>query len=1038
MNAVPRHNYDRVPQGPARSGRRDRSGERSFRRLLTALAVTAGVLCVLGIASVAMPAQAQAADPVGCNYAQSGTGRYADTICWIDFSSFDNPTARSAAGQPMSLSLPGGYTATFVVEARPVAGYADISSCIADEPLPFWTFSLGPPATSWPLGALEYRNIAGRPGLLNTNGVPPGGTFPPACRGNGTGADLILSNIQVRDAVGQPVPGYGIVSTEAEASTHVGGEGIVWRSDRTLSLLDTINPRGGGCVGGRVTGFGTSTVTCAGLGGASYGTSLVFAESPTFFSTASVNPSGILGTTYGFVTSKLRLNKVADQLQAPSDSFNLAVSAGSTVLGSGATNGALTGTTGEVTILTGGSFDLAETGAAGTDLANYNQSWACNRNGVSDPSLSSTGNTSKAVTPGVGDFIDCTVTNNLKRANLSIVKSATPSPAVPGTNETYTLVVRNSGPDAARNVRVSDPLARGLTFVSASQGCTFANGSVSCVVASLAAGASQTFTVTARIGSAATGCSEIENTGTVTSDTFDPDAGNNRSTVCPPIEPLADLAIVKRALSNRLVPGREIEYELVVTNSGPSAARDVRVSDPLPRGLSFISASRGCTFASGTVTCTAASLDSGRSLTFRVVTRVAANVTEESVTNIATVESPTRDPDPRNNRDRETVPSGPEADLSITKTPSVDRVAVGGQLFYTLVIRNDGPSDAHDVVVTDDAGAGLTLLSARGSQGASCSTTASRVTCRLGTLAVGGTAQVLVSARADRAGELTNSVTVESPTEDPDPRNNRDERRITGDPGPQPQPADLEIVKTSNRRAILGSENITYTLRVRNNGPGVSTGVQVVDTPSLPIKIVSIRSSVGRCTTTLPIRCDLGTLQVGASVTISVVAQPKAPGTLRNSASVTGDLPDSNARNNIDGTATSVQGLLRIRKTASTSKIRAGGSLSYRITVTNASSFALRSVRVCDDLPAGLAFVSANPKATLSKGQHCWTVRTLGAKKSKTFTVRVRVLRGTSGRKVNTATATAPNARGARSRAAADTAPIQVIAGVVRAGGVTG
>ncbi len=597
-------------------------------------------------------------------------------------------------------------------------------------------------------------------------------------------------------------------------------------------------------------------------------------------------------------------------------------------------------------------------------------------------------------------------------------------------------MVRNNGPDAAQNVRVTDSLPANVSYVSSSAGCSITGSTIGCGLPTLAVGASHTFQVTVRVAASAEGT--LTNSADVTNDVPDPDPRNNRDDERVPVEPLADLAIVKRALSNRLVPGREIEYELVVTNYGPSTARDVRVSDPLPRGLSFVSASRGCTFASGTVTCTAASLDSGRSLTFRVVTRVAANVTEESVTNTATVESPTRDPDRTNNRDRETVPSGPEADLSITKTPSVDRLAVGGQLFYTLVIRNAGPSDAQDVVVTDTAGAGLTLLSARGSQGASCSVAVSRVTCRLGTLAVGGTAQVLVSARADQVGELPNEATVDSPTEDPDPRNNRDGRIVTVDPGPLPQPADLEIVKTSNRRAVLGSGNITYTLRVRNLGPGVATGVQVVDTPSLPIKIVSTRSSVGRCTTSVPVRCDLGTLRVGARVTVRIVAQPMAPGTLRNSASVTGDVPDPNARNNIDGTATTVQGLLRIRKTASTSRIRAGGSLSYRITVTNASSFALRSVRVCDDLPSGLVFASASPKATPSKGQHCWTVRTLGAKKSTTFTVRVRVLRGTSGRKVNTATATAPNARGARSRAAADTAPIQVIAGVVRAGGVTG
>jgi uncharacterized repeat protein (TIGR01451 family) len=624
------------------------------------------------------------------------------------------------------------------------------------------------------------------------------------------------------------------------------------------------------------------------------------------------------------------------------------------------------------------------------------------------------------------------------RADLSIDKRATSSPAFPGRDITYELVVRNNGPSAATNVRVSDPLPSNLSYVSSSAGCSLVGATVDCTLGSLAAAATHTFTVTARVADAATG--ELVNDATVGSDTEDPDPRNNRDTERVPVEPLADLEIVKRALTDRVVPGRQVAFELIVTNHGPSVARDVRMSDPLPRGLSFVSASSGCSFAGGSVTCTAGELASGRSIAFRVVTRVGASVTADSITNTASVESTTRDPDPGNNRDTERVPSGPEADVSITKIPSVDRVAVGGQLFYTLLVRNDGPSDAQNVVVTDTAGAGLTLLSARGGQGTSCTVAAARVTCRLGTLAAGGSAQVLVSARADRAGELTNTAKVDTTTKDPDPSNNRDERRVTGDPPPTtaPQPADLEIVKTSNRRAVLGSGTITYTLRIRNNGPGAATGVQVIDTPSLPVKVRSVRTSAGRCTTTTPIRCDLGTLASGASATVRIVAQPQAPGMLRNSASVTGDVPDPRTENNIDGTSTRVQGLLKVKKSVSAKTVRAGGTVTYKIRVSNASAFALRSVRVCDDLPSGLVFVSSTPKAKLSKGKHCWTIRALGAKKSKTFTMKVRVLRGAGGRKVNVATATAPNARGARSRAATGTAAIRVLPVAARGGGVTG
>ena len=337
--------------GPRWIGRR--SGGRA-RRMLVALRVTAGA-CVGMAALTAGPAAA--AGPQGCNYAQSGSGKYADTICWVDFSSFNPTLAASPAAQPMTVSLPGGYTASFTVAARPVPGYVDISSCVRPMPVPFWT------SPSWPFGGQAYTGVAGEPGLLNTGGVPAGGApsgTTPACSPPTGGVNLQLNNISVTDAAGQPVTGYGIVSTEAEASTSVGNEGIQWTSDTPLSLLDQINPTAtGGCVGAQVTGFGTNTVTCVGKQPTSntpsgYGTSLVLAKSPTFFDTASLNPSFILGTVYGFVTSKVELNKTVASRVNPSDSFDLSVASGATQLGSATTSTANTASTGEVTVLTGG------------------------------------------------------------------------------------------------------------------------------------------------------------------------------------------------------------------------------------------------------------------------------------------------------------------------------------------------------------------------------------------------------------------------------------------------------------------------------------------------------------------------------------------------------------------------------------------------------------------------------------------------------------------------------------------------------------
>lgn len=54
-------------------------------------------------------------------------------------------------------------------------------------------------------------------------------------------------------------------------------------------------------------------------------------------------------------------------------------------------------------------------------------------------------------------------------ADLIVTKSASPNPAVPGANLTYSIRVQNCGPAIAVNVSVSDPIPAGTTFVSASQ-----------------------------------------------------------------------------------------------------------------------------------------------------------------------------------------------------------------------------------------------------------------------------------------------------------------------------------------------------------------------------------------------------------------------------------------------------------------------------------------------------------------------------------------------------------------------------------------
>src|SRR5262249_13753775 len=92
--------------------------------------------------------------------------------------------------------------------------------------------------------------------------------------------------------------------------------------------------------------------------------------------------------------------------------------------------------------------------------------------------------------------------------------------------------------------------------------------------------------------------------------------------------------------------------------------------------------------------------------------------------------------------------------------------------------------------------------------------------------------------------------------------------------------------------------NITWTMVVTNNGPLVDTGVTVNDVMPANNTYVSSQTTKGSCTGGAALSCDLGTLDVGESVTITLVTNPTKTGLQVNTANVSGDLEETTLANN--------------------------------------------------------------------------------------------------------------------------------------------
>ena len=251
---------------------------------------------------------------------------------------------------------------------------------------------------------------------------------------------------------------------------------------------------------------------------------------------------------------------------------------------------------------------------------------------------------------------------------------------------------------------------------------------------------------------------------------------------------------------------------------------------------------------------------------------------------------------------------------------------------------------------------------------------------------------------------------------------------------------DLRVVKRVDKPVVDAGAPITWTFVVTNPGPGVSKGVTAIDEPSQPVAFSVVRTTAGTCTSSAPVRCDLGTIAPRASVTVTLTGRATIAGTLSNGVTVAAKRPDAQPlvdpapANNVAAITTTVRGSLRIAKTVDKRTVRAGGRIGYTIRVTNATRVAVQAVRVCDRLPAGLVYVSSSSKATRSNGRFCWDLLTVKAHSSKSIRITTRTLKGTRGKLTNTATV---SGRGVSARA--DAAPVvNVLGAAVRGGGVTG
>jgi len=218
-----------------------------------------------------------------------------------------------------------------------------------------------------------------------------------------------------------------------------------------------------------------------------------------------------------------------------------------------------------------------------------------------------------------------------------------------------------------------------------------------------------------------------------------------------------DLGVSKTANRAQLAAGELLTYTMVVSNAGPGVASAVQVRDPLPNGLSFVSAtaSQGAFISiSNDVTYSLGSIEPSQIATLTLVVQPSITGT---ITNRCMVSGALREISPANNTGEVAVHVVPGVNLVTEKRAYPDSSI--SNLLFVITVSNAGPSQATGVVMTDAIPATITFLSATSTHG-TCSFVNGALTCNLGTINSGVVAQVLVTTKPGFVGPISNRVSV--------------------------------------------------------------------------------------------------------------------------------------------------------------------------------------------------------------------------------------------------------------------------------------
>jgi len=311
-----------------------------------------------------------------------------------------------------------------------------------------------------------------------------------------------------------------------------------------------------------------------------------------------------------------------------------------------------------------------------------------------------------------------------------------------------------------------------------------------------------------------------------------------------------------------------------------------------------------------------------------------------------------------------------KAVLGITKTGPAT-ANINAQAAYTITVTNSSEVTATSLTVKDTIPSGMSYVSSSPVGTLS----GNQVTWSLASLAPGDSTVLNLTLLANQAGHWTNRATASSA------EGLSVEATVTTDVGTAGQAG---LSKTGPAQ-VNQATNAVYTIVATNNGTTTLTNAVVTDT--IPAGMSYVSSVPAASVVGSTVTWNLGTLTAGQLRTLTLTLRADTTGTWTNSAAF-------GCTQGVTATASTTTvvvsaGQVSLTKTGP-NQVNQAANAVYTIVATNTGTTTLTNTVVTDQIPAGMAYVSSVPAASVAGNTVTWSLGTLTAGQLRTLTLTLR------------------------------------------------